>query len=164
MDKLKIEILLDVYHDIQDLSTSDNELLQSARSITAIAYAPYSHFLVGAVALLKNGEIVKGTNQENASYPVGLCAERALLAAASNLFPEIPIVAMAITYHNLNGMSNKPVSPCGMCRQALSEFENRTNQDIKLILSGMEGSVYIVEKSSDLLPLSFGKKDLHNKL
>jgi cytidine deaminase len=164
MDKMKIEIVLDVYNNIQELTEADQLLLQAARSITSIAYAPYSHFLVGAAAVLNNGEIIKGTNQENASYPVGICAERALLASAANLYPDVPIVSMAIAYHNLKGSSNKPVSPCGMCRQALSEFENRTNQHIRLLLSGMEGEVFIVEKSSELLPLSFGKKDLHNKL
>jgi cytidine deaminase len=164
MDKMKIEIVLDVCKDIQDLSEADQMLLQSARSITSIAYAPYSHFLVGAAAVLNNGEMIKGTNQENASYPVGICAERALLATAANIYPDEPIVTMAIAYHNLNGFSNKAVSPCGMCRQALAEFENRTSQHIRLLLSGMEGEVLIVEKSSDLLPLSFGKKDLHNKL
>jgi cytidine deaminase len=110
---------------------------------------------VGAVAMLNNGETVNGANQENASFPVGICAERTLLSTAAMLFTDVAIKTMAIAYHNLNAESNVPVSPCGMCRQALHEYEERTKQSIRIILSGMEGEVYIIEKSSHLLPLSF---------
>ncbi len=150
----------EVLDSIDQLSAEDKLLLESARKVTEKAYAPYSEFLVGAVAKLVNGEILKGTNQENASYPVGVCAERALLAATAMLESNIGINTMAIAYHNLNGESDKPVSPCGMCRQSLHEYEERTKQPIRLILSGMTGKVYIIERAGLLLPLSFGSDNL----
>ena len=160
MHKATIKFEYDVYNSIDELNEEDKSLLQMARDITQKAYAPYSHFHVGAVALLNNGEMVEGSNQENASYPVGICAERTLLASAAMLHTNIPVKTMAIAYHNFNGESNKPVSPCGMCRQAISEYENRTKQHIKLILSGMEGEVYLIEKIEHLLPMSFDGSDL----
>ena len=145
----------EVLDSIDALNEQDKQLLISARKVTEKAYAPYSQFLVGATALLANGAIVEGTNQENASFPVGVCAERTLLASAAMLHTNVPIDTMAIAYHHLNGKSDVPVSPCGMCRQALHEYENRTNHEIRLILSGMSGKVYIIPKASMLLPLSF---------
>ena len=150
----------EMYNDISELSKEDATLLEEARKTTQKAYAPYSNFLVGAAAVFNNGEKVYGTNQENASYPVGICAERVLLSSAAMLFTNIPIDTIAISYHNLNGESNKPVSPCGMCRQALREYEQRTNNPIRLILSGMSGEVFIIEKANQLLPFSFGSDDM----
>ena len=113
--------------------------------------------------MLENGSTVYGTNQENASYPVGICAERVLLASASMLHTNVPIKTMAIAYHNLNGESSKPVSPCGMCRQSIHEYEERTKHSIRLILSGMTGEVIIIEKASLLLPMSFDSINLLDK-
>ncbi len=156
----KYSFEFEVYDFITELKKEDADLLQQAREIAHIAYAPYSHFFVGAVAVLNNGKIVKGTNQENASFPVGICAERSLLASTAVLYPDSFIETMAISYHNQNGNSNQPVSPCGMCRQALLEHEKRYDHSIRLILSGREGKVYILEKSALLLPLSFTGEDL----
>lgn len=157
MQKEEYKFSFDVYKSSNDLPAADATLLGQARAITNIAYAPYSHFSVGAAALLNNGEIVKGTNQENASYPVGICAERALLSAIGTLYPNIPIHTMAISYHNYNKDtdSKHPISPCGMCRQALLEYEGRVQQPVRLILSGLEGEVIIIPQSNLLLPLSF---------
>lgn len=160
MQKKEYRFDYEVYDQIDELEPQDRELLTAARAVTAKAYAPYSRFLVGAVARLKNGATVSGTNQENASYPVGICAERALLSSASMLHTDVPINSMAIAYHNLDGSSDTPVSPCGMCRQALREYEDRTDQKIRLILSGMEGKVFVIPVSSQLLPLSFGGENL----
>lgn len=160
MKKEEIRFGYDVYDSIKDLSEDDKQLLVAAREVTGKAYAPYSNFLVGAVARLNNGAIISGTNQENASYPVGICAERVLLASASMLQTDVPINTMAIAYHNLNGQSDHPVSPCGMCRQYIAEYETRTKQPIRLILSGMDGKIFIIEKAGQLLPLSFGSEDL----
>ena len=160
MVKSSVHFEFEVFDSIDQLATADKELLLSARKVTEKAYAPYSEFLVGAVAKLSNGEMVSGTNQENASYPVGICAERVLLASAAMLHPNVPVSTMAIAYHNLNGVSDKPVSPCGMCRQSLHEYEERTKQPMRLILSGMNGKVFIIEKAGLLLPLSFGNTDL----
>ena len=160
MQKKEYRFDYEVYDQIDELEPQDRELLNEARAVTAKAYAPYSRFLVGAVSKLKNGATVSGTNQENASYPVGICAERALLSSASMLHTDVPINSMAIAYHNLDGSSDTPVSPCGMCRQALREYEDRTDQKIRLILSGMEGKVFVIPVSSQLLPLSFGGENL----
>jgi len=143
------------YNSIEELSEADALLVTEARNATKLAYAPYSNFLVGAYASLTSGDFVKGSNQENASYPVGICAERALLASTAQLFPDVPIETLAISYRNLNGSSHIPLCPCGMCRQALKEFEMRVNQPIRLILSGMEGKVIVIAQSSQLLPLAF---------
>ena len=160
MGKSSFHFDFEAYASIEELNETDRNLLQQAREVTPLAYAPYSQFWVGAVAQLSNGAIVKGTNQENASYPVGVCAERTLLGTAAVLHENVPIETMAIAYQNINGKSDKPISPCGMCRQSLSEYEERTKHPIRLILSGMEGEVYIIEKSSMLLPLRFTGGDL----
>lgn len=161
MRKEEISFEYEIYGGVDELSASDAALLQEANAITATAYAPYSGFLVGAVARMKNGSTVSGTNQENAAYPVGICAERVLMSVAAVLYPNEPIDTLAITYHNSKGTSNSPVSPCGMCRQALKEFEERTAQPIRLILSGESGSVFIISKSTQLLPFSFGSEDMN---
>ena len=160
MNKEEYRFEYDVFNSIEDLNEKDAWLLNEAREVTANAYAPYSNFHVGAVAKLTNGEIVAGTNQENASYPVGICAERALLSSAASLYPNIAIDTLAISYDNTRGESNRPISPCGMCRQALVEYEERVKQPIRLILSGLDGKVFIIEKANALLPLSFGSVDL----
>lgn len=160
MKKEKFEFEYEVYESIHELEAKDAALLQQAREMTNNAYAPYSNFNVAAVARLQNGETVSGTNQENASYPVGICAERSLLSTAATLYKNVPIETMAITYHNTKGQSAAPVSPCGMCRQALREYEERTATPIRLILSGETGKVLILENVSQILPFSFGGKDI----
>jgi len=160
MKKEQYSFEYEVFASIEELSETDAWLLKEAREVTDAAYAPYSNFNVGAVAKLANGEIVAGTNQENASYPVGLCAERVLLASASTLYPNVAIDTIAISYNNTHGESKHPISPCGMCRQSLVEFEDRTKQPIRLILSGLEGKVFVIRRAGSLLPLSFGSIDL----
>ena len=160
MRKGEFTFSFEEYENIDELGQIEAALLKVARKLTGNAYAPYSQFLVGAVARLANGEIITGTNQENASFPVGLCAERALLAAAATLFPDVPIEMMAISFRSLNGESNHPISPCGMCRQAMQEFEERTNSPIRLVLGGQDGKVIVIENSSMLLPLAFTGNEL----
>jgi cytidine deaminase len=146
--------------DFAELNEADATLLAKARMIADSAYAPYSGFFVGAAALMLNGQILTGTNQENASYPVGICAERVLLSTVSSLFPNMGIQTLAISYRNSKGNSDKPVSPCGICRQSLSEFETRTGHTIRLLLAGQEGKIIEVMQAADLLPLRFSGKDL----
>lgn len=160
MKKTEYTFSYEVYDSIDELTEEDAWLLTEAREVTQHAYAPYSHFQVGAVAKMANGEIVAGSNQENASFPVGLCAERVLLASASSLYPKVPIETIAISYQSGNGNSNHPVSPCGICRQSLQEFENRVSQPVRLILGGMEGKIFIIPKASSLLPLAFTSEEL----
>jgi cytidine deaminase len=160
MNENKFEFQYEVYDDSSELNEKDSRVLAEARKVTEQAYAPYSNFHVGAVALLDNGEIVKGTNQENASYPVGICAERVLLGSAATLYPDIPIKTIAISYNSEEIKSDHPISPCGMCRQALLEYETRTSKPIRLILSGQEGKVFIIKTARYLLPFAFTKDEL----
>ena len=160
MRENKYEFNYTVYNSVDELPEDLRWLLNEAREITAQAYAPYSNFQVGAVARLANGEIVAGSNQENASFPVGLCAERVLLASASSLFPKIPIEQMAISYKSEHVKSDHPISPCGICRQSLQEYESRVNHPVQLILGGMTGVVYVIDSASRLLPLAFTSEEL----
>jgi cytidine deaminase len=160
MRQKKFEFSFEVYAGIDELNAEDRQLLTEARNATDKAYAPYSNFHVGAAAKLENGKIVTGTNQENASYPVGICAERVLLSAISSLYQSIPVETMAVSYQSKKMKSDHPISPCGMCRQALQEFEGRTGRPIRLILAGMEGEIYIINSASQLLPLAFSSEEL----
>jgi cytidine deaminase len=160
MEKKEIILEIAVYALSEELPEADKNLLDAARAVTSNAYAPYSHFNVGAVALLANGKIVSGTNQENAAYPVGICAERVLLSTASSLYPGVAIHAIAISYDNKKGESKHPVSPCGVCRQTLVEYEQRFGSPIRLILGGLKGEIHVLEKSSSLLPLGFSATDM----
>ena len=160
MQEKKFEFEYQVYNNSSELNEQDAWLLNEARSVTEQAYAPYSNFHVGAVAMMANGEIVAGTNQENASYPVGICAERVLLGTVATLHPNVEIKSIAISYSSDAIKSDHPISPCGMCRQALLEYETRLKKPIRLILGGLEGKVYIIKTSSLLLPFAFTSEEL----
>ena len=149
-----------VYTDDTFLNSVDHELINRARSVAFNAYAPYSGFKVGAVALMDNGTVISGTNQENASYPIGLCAERVLLAAVSSIAMDHKIITMAISYQTDLVKSDRPVAPCGICRQSLVEFENRFDSPLRLLLSGSIGEVYEISSVSELLPFSFKSENL----
>src|SRR6187431_211237 len=116
MIKKDIHFSVDIYDSGEELAPGDAELVAAARASTKQAYAPYSKFLVGSVAKLENGVIVAGTNQENASFPVGICAERVLLSIVASQYPGLVVKTIAISYNNLNGESDHPISPCGICR------------------------------------------------
>ncbi len=160
MKKTETKLSVLEYDSIEDLNADDSWLLTEARSASQFAYAPYSNFNVGAAGKLINGEIVIGSNQENASYPAGICAERVLLSSAASQHPGIAINTIAVSYNNLKGKSDTPISPCGICRQSLLEYQTRSKSPIRLILSGMEGKVQIIENAGQLLPLAFGAEDL----
>ena len=160
MKENKFEFQFEEYNDISELKKEDADLLTKARMVTKQAYAPYSNFFVGAVAKLSNNQTVSGTNQENASYPVGICAERVLLGNAATLYPGVSIDSLAISYDSKEVPSDHPISPCGMCRQALLEYETRTEKPIRLILAGQEGKVYIVKTVRFLLPFAFTQGEL----
>lgn len=156
----KLTLTVNEYDSIEELEENNAWLLSEARAVTQFAYAPYSNFNVGAVARLTNGEVVTGTNQENAAYPSGICAERVLLSAIASQYPGIAIETIAVSYNNMKGNSDTPISPCGLCRQSLVEYQHRTQNPIRIILSGMEGTVQVIEDAAGLLPLAFGSKDL----
>jgi cytidine deaminase len=151
----------EVFDSPEGLSETDRFLLQKAHDATTLAYAPYSKFHVAAVARLQNGATIAATNQENASYPVGLCAERTLLGALSAMHPGEIVDTIAISYYNhAAGGGNHPASPCGLCRQTLLEYEQRLKHPIRLILAGPEGPIWIIRQVKDLLPFGFGPADL----
>jgi cytidine deaminase len=160
MQQSIFEFTYEVYDNSEELKEEDQWLLKEAREVTQMAYAPYSNFQVGAVAKLVNGEIVAGSNQENASFPVGLCAERVLLASISSLYPNVAVDTIAISYRSLNNASDHPISPCGICRQSLNEYETRMKHSIRLVLAGMQGEVYVIPNASILLPLAFSSDEL----
>lgn len=156
----EIPFRYEIVSDVALLSEADAALIKEARLHTEQSYAPYSAFHVAAAGLLKNGVIVRGTNQENASYPVSICAERVLLSAAASLYPGVALVSMAISYHNLKGSSNRPITPCGVCRQSLVEHQHHYQQAIRLLLTGQTGEIYIIEDAATLLPLGFTAEDM----
>jgi cytidine deaminase len=160
MKQEEIAFTITVYQSIDELNKEDAALLNEARNVTKNAYAPYSDFHVGAFAKLVNGKTVSGSNQENAAFPAGICAERTLLSTAASLFPNVGIDTIAISYNNLNGASDRPVSPCGICRQSLFEFQQRTKHAIRIIMGGMSGPVQVVTDAEDLLPLVFSSDDM----
>ncbi len=129
--------------------------MKSAHKATKSAYAPYSNFKVGAAILLKNGKTFKGSNFENASYPLCLCAERVVLAAAHSCHPNNIVEAIAITAKNEVKILDMPISPCGACRQVLVEVEQKQKHPLKVILQGEQGPIYVFDSASELLPLGF---------
>ena len=143
----------------EELEPSDAQLIEQAKAMTSTSYSPYSHFSVGAALQMSDGEVFLGSNQENAVFPVGLCAERTAFFAASANAPGIAPMAIAIAARNTNGFLPTPVTPCGSCRQALLEAEKRFGQPIRVILYGTEG-VYVVHSMRALLPLTFDGSDL----
>ena len=145
----------EIYDSELSLTESDRRVFSEAKKATSLSYAPYSRFYVGAAALLENGEIIKGGNQENASFPAGLCAEGTVLASAAIQFPGMAIAVLALSFRSDIVASDHPVSPCGVCRQSLQEFQERTGSAIRLIMGGFEGQIYVVREASSLLPLSF---------
>lgn len=158
MNILEIKTELKVYDSPAELSREEQTLLNNAREALQQAYAPYSKFHVGAALLLDTGQIITGSNQENASFPLGLCAERVALANKSANFPIQKIKAVAVSVEN--NLAQEPASPCGMCRQALFESEDRQGTPIKILLKGPADAVYVFESVKQLLPLPFSSKSL----
>ena len=139
----------------EEISEQDRQLIDAAKSATECSYAPYSQFHVGAAALLSDGTIVTGSNQENAAYPSGLCAERTTLFYANAAHPDQAIEALAVAAYTDGKFTNIPVPPCGACRQVMLEVENRHQCPIRTLLYGTEG-IYLIEGGAhELLPLTF---------
>ena len=144
---------------LKELSAEDKLLVETAKQMTETSYSPYSHFQVGAALRLKDGQVFKGSNQENAAFPVGLCAERTAFFAASANAPGVPPVSLAIAAWTGGTFTASPIAPCGSCRQALLEAETRFSQPIRILLYGTDG-VYVVSSVRDLLPLTFDGSQL----
>lgn len=143
-----------------ELSQEELSLLKSATEAATKAYAPYSHFMVGAAVKLANGEILSGCNQENAAFPSGLCAERVTVFYANAKYPDIAVETLLITVLDEAGEYRKnPVPPCGACRQVLTETEFRQKQPMRVLLVGKD-EVLEFASASDLLPLIFSGNEL----
>ena len=149
-----------VYDSIEELANDVQNLMQQAIEIRKKAYAPYSQFRVGAALLLDNGKIVLGSNQENAAYPSGLCAERVAIFHAGSVYPEAKILKMAITAASDNNQTKAPIPPCGSCRQSIAEYEIKQETPIEIYFMGEIGEVYQSASLKNLLPFMFDKKFL----
>ena len=161
---MKESQLIVTYKELEhagELPPALQDLLLKAKEAVGDAYAPYSNFYVGAAALLENGVVVKGSNQENASSPVGICAERVTLSAVSATHPGIAIAALAISAKPRNHALLEPVAPCGICRQTIVEYEERFKKNIQIILQGESGKILWLPSAQSLLPFSFGRDDLN---
>lgn len=158
MDPIIIETKINRYY-FTELAPEIQVLVNKAKEQVDKAYAPYSNFKVGASVLLDNGALFVGSNQENAAYPSGLCAERVALFYANAQFPDVPVRAIAIAAYNGNAYVSNPITPCGSCRQVILESENRFGNKISIYMYGTE-CIYHIENAGQLLPLKFEKKNL----
>ncbi|MCG1036539.1 cytidine deaminase [Polaribacter sargassicola] len=155
MRKIEVSTSAIVFKDILELSVDDKMLMNKAIEAREKAYAPYSKFNVGAALLLENGEIVLGNNQESAAYPSGMCAERVAIWKAGSTYPGIKIKKLAITASSQISKVDKPVGPCGACRQTLSEYEINQKEPFSVLFMGELGEVVKTESLLSLLPFSF---------
>ncbi|WP_237276345.1 cytidine deaminase [Tenacibaculum ovolyticum] len=155
MKKIEVKTSATIFNTFSELDQDDQLLMNKAIEARAKAYAPYSNFKVGAAFLLENGTIVLGNNQESAAYPSGMCAERVGVWKVGSEFPGIKIKKLAITAASENTIVNKPVGPCGACRQTLSEYEINQKEPIEIIFMGEIGEVVKTTSLLSLLPFSF---------
>ncbi len=160
MKETKQTVSFTEFDNAAELPAELRELLQKAKSAVANAYAPYSQFRVGAAVLLENGEVVTGSNQENASSPAGICAERVALSAASSMNPGVGIRSIAISAKADGYEVAEPVAPCGICRQTILEYEYRFGKNIEIVLQGDRGKILRIATVKELLPLNFSRDNL----
>jgi cytidine deaminase len=157
MKKITITTQFSVFDSIEVLPEAIQSLMNQAIEVRKKAYAPYSKFRVGASILLDNGKVVLGSNQENAAYPSGLCAERVAVFQAGAIYPEAKIVKMAITAASDTNPTQSPIPPCGGCRQSLSEYEIKQESPIEIYFMGEVGEIYKSDSLKNLLPFMFDK-------
>jgi len=148
------------FDNVTELPSDVQDLMAKAVAIRKHAYAPYSKFRVGAAILLDNGEIVLGSNQENAAYPSGLCAERTAIFYTGANYPEAKILKMAISAASDTNPTLSPIPPCGACRQSIAEYEFKQDQPIEIYFMGESGAVFKSDSLKNLLPLTFDKNFL----
>lgn len=154
MTNKEIKIAYKEFDSIDELESKDRKLAQAAIEATKLSYAPYSNFNVGAAVLFEDGEIVKGSNQENAAYPSGMCAERTALFYASASRPDKAMSAIAIAAGQNGVICDYPVTPCGACRQVMAQYQTKSGAPMKVLLVGGR-KIWKFEKIDDLLPLIF---------
>jgi cytidine deaminase len=160
MKQININAAFTVYKSTEELPKDIKSLMEQAVEIRKKAYAPYSKFRVGTALLLDNDKIVLGSNQENAAYPSGLCAERVAIFQSGSIYPEAKIMKMAITAASDTNKTTTPIPPCGACRQSISEYEFKQNTPIEIYFMGETGEVYKSDSIKNLLPLAFDKNFL----
>ena len=160
MKEVKIVSKLYVFDSLEETPKDIQGLMQNAIGARDKAYAPYSRFHVGTALLLDNGEIISGSNQENASYPSGLCAERTAIFYAGAKYPKAKIVKMAITAASQNQKTSAPIPPCGACRQSIAEYETKQDQAIEIYFMGEVGKVMKSNSLANLLPFGFDSSNL----
>ena len=163
MEEIKKVSVIKNITDISSMDEADMALLKQAKEAVHTAYAPYSKFHVGAAVLLANGEVVLGSNQENIASPSGLCAERVAIFHAGAKFPDVPIVSIAITVKAENYVVKEPITCCGACLQSMSEFEMKFDKEMRIILQGDTGNIWIAEGVKTFLPFMFYVHELKNK-
>lgn len=156
----EIKSKVQVFNNIDELEPKDAELIHKALATRLDAHSPYSDFQVGAAVRLANNDIIIGNNQENSSYPAGLCAERVALFYASAVYPEEPVKTLAVSAAPKGQTNLQPVPPCGSCRQVIAEFEHKFNRPIKIYFMGNSGPIMAVNSIECLLPLAFNKSFL----
>ncbi|GAB2777917.1 cytidine deaminase [Salinimicrobium soli] len=155
MKQITISADLQVYDSVDELPKDVQHLMQQAIEARESSYSPYSQFSVGAAISLENGEVITGSNQENASYPAGLCAERTAIFYAGAKYPGVKMLKMALSARSRNHTVEVPTPPCGSCRQAIAEYEVKQKQPIEIYFMGEKGKVVKANSISDLLPLIF---------
>ena len=160
MKEISINTSFTVYQSVAELPQDVQSLMEQAVEIRKKAYAPYSKFRVGAALLLDNEKVILGSNQENAAYPSGLCAERVAIFQSGAIYPEAKIVKMAISAASDTNKTTTPIPPCGACRQSISEYEFKQDYPIEIYFMGESGEVYLSKSISNLLPLTFDKNFL----
>jgi cytidine deaminase len=160
MKNITIETKIAVFNDLSELPEAIQNLMLQAIEARKNAYAPYSNFKVGAALLLENNAIVIGSNQENAAYPSGLCAERVAIFYAGASNPNVKIMSLAITAASDTNPTKTPIPPCGSCRQSIAEYEFKQEYPIEIYFMGETGEIYKSNSIKDLLPLSFDKTSL----
>jgi cytidine deaminase len=154
MTNKEIKIAYQEFNGLDELDTQDKELAQAAIEATSQAYAPYSHFRVGAAVMFEDGSILKGANQENAAYPSGMCAERTALFYASASRPDARMNGLAIAAMQNGSLCKTPVTPCGACRQVMSQYQLKSGIPMTILLVGEE-KIWKFSKVEDLLPFMF---------
>lgn len=154
MQKIEVKSYLEIL-DFSDLDPQEQALVEKAKAISQAAYAPYSSFRVGAAILLENGNMLQCSNQENVSFPAGVCAEQLVLGYAGANYPQSAPIMMAVVAQRAGEDQWAVVSPCGICRQTINEVENRFNQAIKMLFLRADGKIYRIDGVENLLPLKF---------
>lgn len=160
MKNIDITTRFDVYDSLSETPDDVQSLMEKAIAARKKAYAPYSHFRVGVALLLDNGQAVIGSNQENAAYPSGLCAERVAVFHSGAAFPDAKILKMAITAASDHNPTTAPIPPCGACRQSIAEYEFKQEKDIEIWFMGETGVVCKSDSLKNLLPFTFDRNFL----